>query len=122
MGLKVATKAAVRAEPSAVLLPPATSGTWTRQGEISVTSYAKLKIDGQAVVSEAKCTFAFSGTAPNGAAVTGSDVVSLSAAVLGKTKLQGGAQQVLRDGDRFKSPLGNALVVGILPPWKLRSA
>jgi hypothetical protein len=111
-----ATKNDVKTDLSNVPLSPADTPAgnkgWTA-GTISVKSYAQLKIDGVEAIYEASCTFSFSGSNSknNGAAVTGSDPVTLSAAALGKTHLQGQENQVLRDGDSITSPDGNTLKI-----------
>ncbi len=129
-GKSVATKADVKTTPSTQTpYPPAdplpAGGAWTA-GPVTVTSYAKLTIGGQPAISEAKCTFSFTGTQtiPGPPVVkkpvSGTDDVTLSAAALGTTKVQGGEQQVLRDGDQSNtSPYGN--VISISASEKLTS-
>jgi hypothetical protein len=125
MSKPVAVEADAQAQAGSVMYAPAVAGTpgWT-PGNVNVTKYAKLKIGGQAVIHEAKCTFSFSGTDSNGAAVSGSEDVVLSAAAAGTTKLQKSANQVLRDGDSSDSTSGKSLygnVVKISSSGKLKS-
>lgn len=110
-GKSVATEADVKTQAGTTPMQPAAGGTWT-PGPVTVTKYAKLKTGGQPAISEAQCTFTFSGNAPNGAPVTGTEPITLSAAALGRTKLQGAEQQVLRDGDRSNTSLyGNEIFI-----------
>ena len=98
----------------------AASGTWLT-GTISVVSYAKVTIGDQPVISSAKCTFSFSGFAPNGTTpVAGLEDVTLSAAALGTTKLQGTEQQVLRDGDQSNTSLYSN-IISVSASHKLKS-
>ena len=82
----------------------ADKGTWTA-GRVQLTTYAKLKAGGKAVVHKAECTFSFSGTAGN-TTVSGSSTVTLT-----KTgrPLQKGQQSVLVDGDSATDDFGNKL-------------
>ena len=83
----------------------ATSGTWTA-GQISDTPYDKIVSGGAKAISEAQCTFNFSGANASGAPVTGSETVTLSARA---TKLQQGAAGVLVEGDSASGTFGNKL-------------
>lgn len=87
----------VETEVGSVPFPPAASGSWTA-GQITYTSYPKLKIDGAEVIHEAKCTFTFNGATSSvpPVTVTGSSEVILTASA---TKLQQGSSYALKVGD-----------------------
>jgi hypothetical protein len=114
----VATKSDVKTQLSNVPLSPADSplgsAGWSA-GQIEVSSYSQLKIDGAEAIYEARCTFSFSGSNTKvkpPQAVTGpDDKVVLNAAALGRTHLQGLENQVLRDGDSITSADGNTLKI-----------
>jgi hypothetical protein len=109
-GKSVATQADVQTQAGTTPFTGAVSGAWT-PGAVSVVTYAKLTIGGQPAVSSASCTFSFSGTDGSNP-VTGTEPVTLSAAALGTTKLQGQEQQVLRDGDQSNTSLfGNVIEI-----------
>jgi len=114
MALKnVATQADVQTQPGTTQFTGAASGTWSA-GPVSVVSYAKLTIGGQAVILSASCTFSFTGASGSTppVTVTGSEEVTLSAAALDTTKLQGGLLQVLRDSNQSNTSLfGNVIKI-----------
>jgi|GEM_PF-1941636 len=110
-GKNVAVINDVKAIPGTAFYPPADKGTWTA-ATVSYTSYPKLKVNGQQVISKAECTFTFNGsqTLPNGTQnpVSGTETVTL---VAKPTKLQGGLSQVLVQGDSKVGVYGNQLQV-----------
>jgi len=91
--------------PGATPFTGAQSGTWTA-GAVAYTSYEKLVSGGANVISEARCTFNFTGANSSGATVTGTETVVLSAE---STKLQRGASNVILDGDSATGEFGNTL-------------
>jgi len=124
-----ATKADAQKQKGSGMYPiaaPADAGSWS-PGDIEVQSYPKLKIGGQPVIYQAKCTFTFTGTKLVGTVTTnisGTDTITLNASDLGTTKLQNGENQVLRDGDSSDSTPGKSLygnVVYISSSRKLKS-
>lgn len=82
----------------------ADSGTWT-PGQVKYTTRPKVKAGGVAAISQAECTFSFSGKSGN-TVVNGSEKVVLTA---GQTKVQKGAGGVLLSGDSKTSAYGNKL-------------
>jgi hypothetical protein len=103
---KVARQGDVSATPGTAPYTGATSGAWTA-GTISDTPYDKIVSGGKKAISEAQCTFSFSGVNDgSGATVTGSETVTLSAK---QTKLQKGAAGVIVDGDSATGTYGNKL-------------
>ena len=102
---KVARQGGVSATPGTTPFTGANSGTWTA-GPISDKPYDKVVSGGAKAISEAQCTFNFSGVNASGATVTGSETVTLSAK---QTKLQKGAAGVLVDGDSATGTYGNKL-------------
>jgi hypothetical protein len=101
----VARQGDVSATPGTTPFTGATSGTWTA-GTIGDTPYDKVVSGGAKAISEARCTFSFSGANASGSPVTGSETVTLSAK---QTKLQKGASGVLVDGDSATGTFGNTL-------------
>ena len=84
----------------------ATSGTWT-PGSVTETTADRASSDGAKVVTQAKCSFSFSGT--NGtSAVTGSSTVTLSP---GSLLLSIDGATPLVDGDSAKDSFGNTVSV-----------
>jgi len=119
-GKSVAIESDATATAGTMPYTGAASGTWLA-GPISVVSYATVTIGGQPAISSAKCTFSFSGLAANGTTpVAGSEDVTLSAAALGTTKLQGTEQQVLRDGDQSSKSLFSN-IISVSASHKLKS-
>jgi hypothetical protein len=96
----VATEGDVTATTGEVMYTGATTGTWTA-GVISYTSYGKLQSGSARTISNAQCTFTFSGD------VLGSETLTLRA---GSTKLQLGLSGVIVDGDSVIGTFGNRLV------------
>ena len=107
MAKSVAVEGDVSATPGSTPYSGAETGSWTA-GAITYQGYDPLTIGGTRVVSEASCTFSFSGASSSGATITGTETVTLSA---GGTKLQGGSSKVLVDGDRKAGSYGNELLV-----------
>lgn len=106
--ISVAVKGEVTATPGTNQnYKEAASGKWTAD-TVSYETYAKLKVNGESVIYEASCTFSFSGSDSSNKAVTGSEKVKLSA---GTTKLQKGANKVLKQGDQVSDINGNKLEV-----------
>lgn len=98
----VAGEGDVFATPGKVLFKGATKGSWAA-GHIFYVPHAHLKIDGAPAISQASCTFAFTGD------VSGTEPVTLSP---GATKLQCGPASVLVHGDTItSSQYGNQLQV-----------
>jgi hypothetical protein len=102
---KVTRQGDVSATPGTTPFSGAQSGTWTA-GTISETAYDKVVSGGAKAISQAQCTFSFTGANSSGATVTGSETVTLSA---GATKLQKGAAGVIVDGDSATGTYGNKL-------------
>lgn len=103
----VAVDGEVQATPGTAMYSPADSGAWSA-GAVQHTTYAALTVGGVAVVHEASCEFTFSGadSKSNGAPVTGSETVTLTAS---PTSLMRGKDAVLRDGDEAEGSYGNKL-------------
>jgi hypothetical protein len=107
----VATKADVKTRNGDVSSNKADPGTgqWDADtSSIQVKTDPNVTIGGQPAIVEASCTFNFSnGTKQVGntkeTGKTDSETVTLKASELGSTVLQGGENQVLRDGDSKKS-------------------
>ena len=93
------------ATPGTAPFTGADTGAWTA-GTISFTSYDKLLSGGRKAISQAECTFSFTGQSSSGATVTGSETVTLSAQA---TKVQKGAAGVIVDGDSATGSFGNTL-------------
>jgi hypothetical protein len=106
-GKKAVKTGEVTATAGTTMYSPAVKGSWLA-GPVIPTSYSKLKSGGGAVLSEAKCTFSFTGTGPTPAEapVSGTSTVTLSAQT---TRLQKGASNVLVDGESKKDEYGNEL-------------
>jgi hypothetical protein len=102
---KIAVEGDVVAIPGTIPYPPAASGVWV-PGAVTYSSYSAVKQQGRAVIYEAKCTFTFTGAAPNGNPVSGSEDVTLSA---GSTEVNKGQNSVLVDGDSKRGNYGNQL-------------
>jgi hypothetical protein len=111
----VATVGDVSATPGTTPYTGADSGAWTA-GPISYTSYVKVASGGAKAISEARCTFSFSGAnSSSGATITGTETVTLRA---GPTKLQKGEAGVIVDGDSETGSFGNKLSAASGEPLK----
>ncbi len=108
---KVTRQGDVSATPGTTPFTGANSGAWTA-GTISETAYDKVVSGGANAISQAECTFNFSGANASGTAVTGSETVTLSAK---STKLQQGAAGVLVAGDSATGTFGNTLTASSGP-------
>ena len=106
-GNSVAVTGEVVATPGTTPFTGANAGSWAA-GPISVQTYSKVTIGGQPVMHRASCTFSFTGTTSNGAPVSGSEVVTLTA---GTTVLQKGQSGVLVQGNSATGTFGNKLAV-----------
>jgi hypothetical protein len=112
----VATVGDVSPTPGTTPFTGAKTGTWT-PGAVAYTSYAPLRSRGVNAISEARCTFSFSGSTEGGSTVTGSEEVVLRAA---STVLQKGAAGVIVDGDSATGTFGNRLSASTAEPLKTR--
>ena len=101
----VAREGDVSATPGTKPFTGADSGAWAA-GAVTYTSYDKVVSGGARSISQAECTFNFSGASSSGATVTGTETVTLSAQ---PTKLQKGASSVIVDGDSATGTFGNKL-------------
>lgn len=110
----VAVEDEVIATPGTAPFTGAESGTWTA-GPVSYRSYGSLTVGGINVIYEASCTFNFSGASSSGAAVIGSETVTLTA---GSTLLQKNESGVLVNGDSATGTYGNELKVQSSGPLK----
>lgn len=106
-GKSVAGQGDVSATPGNVPFTGAQSGTWTADA-ITVTPHPVLRVDGAPAITQASCTFSFSGANSNGSPVAGQESVTLTA---GATTLHVGPQTVLVDGDQAAGVFGNKLQV-----------
>src|SRR5215831_3080182 len=106
-GKSVACQGDVSATVGNVPFTGAQSGTWTASA-ITVTPHQVLQVDGAAAITQASCTFSFSGANSSGSPVAGQATVTLMA---GATTLRVGPDTVLVDGDQATSVFGNGLRV-----------
>jgi hypothetical protein len=106
MGVKVAVDGEATATPSATPATGADSGKWTA-GEITYTSYPKLKVGGTKVIWKASCTFSFDGKSGN-TPKKASETVTLTATA---KKLNKSQNAVLVSGDTKTGPEGNTISV-----------
>jgi hypothetical protein len=111
---RVATTGEVTATVSTTLVKPATTGVWAA-GTIHETPHDKLKAAGSKALREAKCTFRFTGSDSSGAAVAGTEDVTLSATATLLQKQHGG---VLLDADnKAGDTYGNTLTAHGTKKW-----
>jgi hypothetical protein len=109
MSKQVACQGDVIATAGTVFFTGAQAGAWVA-GEVQPVLHPELQVSGSDVISAASCTFAFTGTNAGGAAITGTEVVTLTA---GATKLRTSQAAVLAEGDQATGPggFGNQLTV-----------
>lgn len=111
----IAVEGDVLAIPGTIPYPPAVSGAWI-PGPVTYSVYSKVKVNGRAVIYEAKCTFTFAGVASPPAPVSGTEDVTLSAS---STSVNDGQNSVLLDGDNKTGNYGNQLqAVAVANPAK----
>ncbi|NEW69887.1 hypothetical protein [Streptomyces rhizosphaericus] len=115
MGAEAAGTGDVTATPGTTPFTGADKGTWTA-GEVVETASDKMKAAGAFLIHRATCDFTFSGTAPNGAAVSGKSTVALSATA---SRLRVGGERLLLNGDEAHDTFGNALKAVSTRPLRL---
>lgn len=111
-GKSAAVKADVVAVPSSTDPEGADpeSGSWS-DGEISVQTHARLKINQTEVIHQASCTFTYSGGTTGGGQSPLPPIPETVVLTAQGTKLQKGLGHILVDGDTVTGPLGNELKI-----------
>ena len=86
------------------------SGSWS-DGEISVQTHARLKINQTEVIHQASCTFTYSGGTTGGGKSPLAPIPETVVLNAQGTKLQKGLGHVLINGDTITGPMGNELKI-----------